>query len=119
MAKKDKIPVIVMRQVIKMRSDEYHNYSYREIAEHVKNEFGIEVTPQALGYLYRKNKDNFINQFDSNSETENSKQIKENQSDVSNTKFQEFKKIETRNKDKAKEFVEFDDDEFNSMLKGE
>lgn len=117
MAEKDKVPVVAIRQIVKMRSDEYHNYSYRAIAEQLKSEFGIEVTPQAIGYLYRKHKDNFINQSDSNSE--NSKQIKGDKSNVSNTKFQEFKKIETRNQDKAKEFVEFDDDEFNSMLKGE
>lgn len=117
MAKKDKVPVVAIRQIVKMRDDEYHNYSYRVIAEHLKSEFGIEVTPQAIGYLYRKNKDNFINQSDSNSE--NSKQIKGDKSNVSNTKFQEFKKIETRNQGNPKEFVEFSDEEFNSMLKGE
>ncbi|OBX49643.1 helix-turn-helix domain-containing protein [Moraxella nonliquefaciens] len=62
MAKKDKVPVVAIRQIVKMRDDEYHNYSYRAIAEHLKDEFGIEVTPQAIGYLYRKNKDNFSNQ---------------------------------------------------------
>lgn len=62
MAKKDKVPVVAIRQIVKMRDDEYHNYSYRVIAEHLKSEFGIEVTPQAIGYLYRKNKDNFSNQ---------------------------------------------------------
>lgn len=54
MAKKDKVPVVAIRQIVKMRDDEYHNYSYRAIAEHLKDEFGIEVTPQAIGYLYRK-----------------------------------------------------------------
>ncbi|MFL1732992.1 hypothetical protein LP087_13780 (plasmid) [Moraxella bovis] len=62
MAEKDKVPVVAIRQIVKMRSDEYHNYSYRAIAEHLKSEFGIEVTPQAIGYLYRKNKDSFSNQ---------------------------------------------------------
>lgn len=117
MAEKDKVPVVAIRQIVKMRSDEYHNYSYRAIAEQIKNEFGIEVTPQAIGYLYRKHKDNFINQSDNNSE--NSHQTKGNKSDVSNKKFQEFKKIETRNQDKPKEFVEFDDDYLSSLIKGE
>lgn len=75
MAKKDKVPVIAIRQIVKMRSDEYHNYSYRAIAEHLKSEFGIEVTPQAIGYLYRKNKDSFLNQIITNSE----------QSEINNT----------------------------------
>lgn len=117
MAEKDKVPVVAIRQIVKMRSDEYHNYSYRAIAEHLKNEFGIEVTPQAIGYLYRKNKDSFINQ--SNSNSENSNQIKGNQSSISNAKFQELKKIETRSQDKPKEFVEFDDDYLSSLIKGE
>lgn len=62
MAEKDKVPVVAIREIVKMRSDEYHNYSYRAIAEHLKSKFGIEVTPQAIGYLYRKNKDSFLNQ---------------------------------------------------------
>lgn len=68
MAEKDKVPVVAIRQIVKMRSNEYHNYSYRAIAEHLNSEFGIEVTPQAIGYLYRKNKDRFSNQMIANSE---------------------------------------------------
>lgn len=68
MAEKDKVPVVAIRQIIKIRSDEYHNYSYRAIAERLKSEFGIRVTPQAIGYLYRKNKDRFSNQVIANSE---------------------------------------------------
>lgn len=54
MAEKDKVPVIAIRQIVKMYSDEYCNYSYRAISEHIENEFGIKVTPQTIGYLYRK-----------------------------------------------------------------
>ena len=59
MAEKDKVPVVAIRLIVQMRSDEYHNYSYRAIAERIKQDFGIQVTQQAVGYLYRKNKDIF------------------------------------------------------------
>lgn len=61
MAQKNKVPVVAIRQIVQMRLNEHKNYSYREIAEHLKNEFGIEVTSQAVGYLYRKYKDTFNN----------------------------------------------------------
>ncbi len=48
MAEKDKVPVVAIRQIVKMRSDEYHNYSYRAIAEHLKSEFGIDPNNKTL-----------------------------------------------------------------------
>ena len=59
MAEKDKVPIVAIRQIVQMRHDEYRKHSYKAIAEHIKDEFGIEVTPQAVGYLYRKNKDKY------------------------------------------------------------
>lgn len=81
MAEKDKVPVVAIRLIIQMRHDEYHNHSYRAIAENIKDEFGIEVTPQAIGYLYRKHKDkysdkdlnNSSNHHQENSKTETTK----------------------------------------------
>ena len=39
MAEKDKVPVVAIRLIVQMRSDEYHNYSYRAIAERIKKRF--------------------------------------------------------------------------------
>ena len=38
MAEKDKVPVVAIRLIVQMRSDEYHNYSYRAIAERIKQD---------------------------------------------------------------------------------
>lgn len=81
MAKKNKVPVVAIRQIVRMRFDEHKNYSYREIAEYLKSEFGIEVTSQAVGYLYRKHKDTFNDDVvavpDENSDISTDKQEKE------------------------------------------
>lgn len=59
MAKKDKVPVAAIRRIVQMRHDEYQNHTYKMIAEAIKNEFDIEITLQAVGYLYRRNKDKY------------------------------------------------------------
>lgn len=67
MAEKDKVPVAAIRQIVQMRNDEYRNCSYKMIAEKIKDDFGVEVTQQAIGYLYRRNKDKFTEMRDSES----------------------------------------------------
>lgn len=69
MAEKDKVPVVAIRQIVKMRHDEYHKYSYQAIAKRLKDDFQIEVTPQAVGYLYRKYKDTFAHNQNTKAET--------------------------------------------------
>lgn len=57
MAEKDKVPLAVIRFIVGLRSDEHKKYSYKAISELVKDQYNIEVTQQAIGYLYRRYKD--------------------------------------------------------------
>lgn len=66
MAEKNKVPVAAIRKIIELRNDEYHNHTYKVIAERIQQEFCIEVTLQAVRYLYEKNKDKYSETIGSN-----------------------------------------------------
>lgn len=111
MAEKDKVPVVAIRQIVKMYSDEYCNYSYRAISEHIENEFGIKVTPQAIGYLYRKNKDRFSNQVIASLESK-PKPLNENGVEMVRDKSFKQKKIKQgvlKNFDKNTDNIDLED----------
>lgn len=110
MAEKNKVPVVAIRLIIQMRHDEYHNHSYKAIAERIKEEFDIKVTPQAVGYLYRKYKDEFSKPT----------MVDENLSKITKTKQLEFKpKPIIKEQRERTEFTQSSDEEFKKILKGE
>lgn len=102
--------------LIECRDDPTRVNTWEDIAKMVKEKFGIEMSFQGIAKSYQTNKGKIsTSQIKKQSnQSENS----QNQGNKIQT-FQELRKINTRNENPNKEFVEFSDEEFNSMLKGE
>lgn len=103
--------------IIQVRDDPTTITTWEDISKMVKERFGIDVSLQGIAKSYHRNKRK-INTNQIILKANQSSEIAHNQSNKIQA-FQEFKKIETRNQDKPKEFVEFDDDYLSSLIKGE
>lgn len=97
--------------IIECRDDPTQVNTWENIARMVKEKFDIEISFQGIAKSYRSNKGKI-------SISQTKKQINQSSDDKIQA-FQELKKIETKSQSQNKEFVEFSDEEFNSMLKGE
>lgn len=90
--------------LIRCRDDTSTVYTWKEISDLLKEKFNIEISRQAVAKNYSKYKGN----------TERNTTL-EKQKD-----FKTFKSVRNlENKTPRKEFVEFSDDEFQKMLKGD
>lgn len=104
--------------IIECRDDPTRVNTWEDIAKMVNEKFGIEMSFQGIAKSYKTNKDKIsINQI--KKQSNQSSEIIQSSNNNKIQAFQELKKIETRTQNQNKEFVEFDDDEFNAMLKGE
>lgn len=104
--------------IIECRDDPTRVNTWEDVAKMVNEKFGIEMSFQGIAKSYKTNKDKIsINQI--KKQSNQSSEIIQSSNDNKIQAFQELKKIETRTQTQNKEFVEFDDDEFNAMLKGE
>lgn len=111
MAKK-KLTKEAIAFIIECRDDPTRVNTWEDIAKMVNKKFDIEMSFQGIAKSYKSNKGKI-------SISQTRKQIKQSSDDKKIQMLQELKKIETRNQDKPKEFVEFDDNYLSSLIKGE